>query len=371
MPFKRAGRRGWYFQARTQTGWKSLGTHTRSKPLADRICGMWDALSSEHRAWDLLNPVLAGDRGIGELYDAWAATHGEVPAMRRLMEDVNLEPLIQEWLQAKTAHGLRPDTVSHLEHHIRWLIPQGSVLLRSSVTADFLSRGLARYPGKPATRRKVAADWSSFFGWLTRPKSVFSINPMRDVDRPKSPQSRIQFFELSEVERIVGAQIGSDRALFALLYGAGVEISVALGLRAADVDRSTHEVRAAGTKAHTRDRMCRVSDWAWPIFAEVLDGKLPTAPLWPHRSRWTASDKHRETVQALGLPAHPLKNARHHWAVRALRAGAPVAVVQNQLGHSSPMLTLSLYGRFIPQASDRAHWEQQATQRDQRLREAR
>lgn len=56
----------------------------------------------------------------------------------------------------------------------------------------------------------------------------------------------------------------------------------------------------------------------------------------------------------LALPAYPLKNARHHWAVRMLRGGAPVRVVQAQLGHSTATLTLDTYGRWMPASDDRA-----------------
>lgn len=53
--------------------------------------------------------------------------------------------------------------------------------------------------------------------------------------------------------------------------------------------------------------------------------------------------------------------ARDHWAVRAARAGTPIAVIQAQLGHGSPMLTLTKYGRFLPSAADRETWEEAAT----------
>jgi integrase len=49
-------------------------------------------------------------------------------------------------------------------------------------------------------------------------------------------------------------------------------------------------------------------------------------------------------VKALELAPFPLKNARHHWAVRMLRNGAPIHVVQAQLGHSSAKLTLDTHG---------------------------
>jgi hypothetical protein len=37
-------------------------------------------------------------------------------------------------------------------------------------------------------------------------------------------------------------------------------------------------------------------------------------------------------------------------------ASMPTALVQQQLGHAGPMLTLTRYGAFIPQREDRDHW---------------
>ena len=52
------------------------------------------------------------------------------------------------------------------------------------------------------------------------------------------------------------------------------------------------------------------------------------------------------------------------WAVRAARAGTPVAVMRAQLGHSSPVLTLSVYGRFLPTADEQGTWERRATEQE-------
>ena len=153
------------------------------------------------------------------------------------------------------------------------------------------------------------------------------------------------------------------RALLALLYGTGAEVSVAIRLTRGDVDSATKEVRAAGTKTHTRDRMARVADWVWATFWDYAKDHLPSARLWRETlTRFTVSDWHRETVKDLKLPGYPLKNARHSWAVRMLRNGAPIHVVQAQLGHSTAKLTLDTYGAFIPRAEDRAWAEQQVTQ---------
>jgi integrase len=176
------------------------------------------------------------------------------------------------------------------------------------------------------------------------------------------------------VERIIAYQPTLERrALFALIYGTGIEVSVALALTRSDIWEGAKEIRAAGTKAHSRDRVCRVADWAWDAVWGHSRAVFPGASLWPAVwNRWTVSDWHRETTQGLNLAQRfPLHCARDHWAVRAARAGTPTAVIQAQLGHGSPMLTLMRYGRFLPSASDRARWEQEAGKYEEARRKAR
>jgi hypothetical protein len=71
------------------------------------------------------------------------------------------------------------------------------------------------------------------------------------------------------------------------------------------------------------------------------------------------------------LRQYPVHCARDHWAVRLARAGTPIAVIQARLSHGSPMLTLIKYGRFLPRASDRGRWEEEATKYELARREAR
>ncbi len=121
-------------------------------------------------------------------------------------------------------------------------------------------------------------------------------------------------------------------------------------------------MRAIGTKAHARNRIVPIESWAWPFILEIAKDKLPGAYLFPEvwrRDHSSVSKLPKRTVQALGItPVLTLHHARHHWAVTHLRAGMPHAIVQAQLGHASPMLTLSRYGAFIPTDADRDHWSQ-------------
>jgi integrase len=383
MVYRRKGTKRYSFEARTRTGHKQLPTGTTDKVLAGRMAAMWERLAERERAWDVLDRVLVGELAVSALWDAWVRSEEHLPELRRRLADVDLVPLVEPWL-ATAATQYPADTVAHLTHHVRTLLPAGAVVRGSSVTTAWLSAQLAAYhapsrrpggapvPVRRNTRRKVHSSWSQFFDYVSRVHGVYPTNPMLAVDRPAQERSPIRFYELPQVERIVGYQASAEmRTLFALLYGSGADLSPALTLTRDEVDVATQSARVMGTKAHTRDRVSRIAEWAWPIIWAHVRTLLPGAPLFPTLTdRHLPSKVHGRTVKALGLPRYPLRNSRDHWAVRMLRSGTPVAVVQHQLGHASPMLTLMKYGRFLPEASDRAYWEDQATQADLRRRTA-
>lgn len=370
MVYKRKGGKSLYFMGRLPArGWKQLSTGTPSRPLATRIAAMWETLAVEHRAWDLLERVLQGHLSIGQLYDLWIATLYNPVEMRRGLSDQDLEPVVAEW---HTVHSrdVAPDSARHALAHVRVLLPEGKPCPVSRVRTEWLTAALAKYPGRRNTRRKVHSSWSVFFAYATEVRGLFPANPMDKVARPRQEKPPIRFFELDEVERIIEWQpTGMRKALFAVLYGTSLELSVTVTLQRLKV-LTDKTIIGAGTKAHTRNRPVRVDDWAWDILTPYIATLLPNAQLFPSVTRWTASDWHREGVKALGLPEYPLKNARHSWAVRNLRAGVPIHVVQQQLGHGTAKLTLDTYGAFIPSGVDRDEAAQKVTDYEARRRGA-
>ena len=109
-----------------------------------------------------------------------------------------------------------------------------------------------------ATKRKYLAAVRSFATYLLE-VGVLTMNPVRDVQAPPPSRPRVVEIDLKEVRRIVEGAARPYRALYALLYGARIEISTALTCIEFDVDAKRREVRARGTKAHTRDRVVVVA----------------------------------------------------------------------------------------------------------------
>lgn len=89
----------------------------------------------------------------------------------------------------------------------------------------------------------------------------------------------------------------------------------------------------------------------------------------------TPRNIHAEACDALvgrGLArykGYTMRDHRHTYAVRAIKAGTPVPVVASQLGHANGALVLKVYGKHIPDEADRAHWESIATAMDKAKKE--
>ena len=75
------------------------------------------------------------------------------------------------------------------------------------------------------------------------------------------------------------------------------------------------------------------------------------------------SDAHWRRLRVLGLE-DKLHDARHHWAVRMARAGAPFELIARQLGHRKVAMVAKVYGRFKPDTEERDRWEKIAAGRD-------
>lgn len=119
---------------------------------------------------------------------------------------------------------------------------------------------------------------------------ILTSNVVRDVQAPPMKRPKAVEIDLADVKRIVDGAPCPFRPLFALLYGAGVEMSAALTCVESDVDTQRREVCARATKAHTRDRVVRVAEWAWPYVeqhlatltpGERLEGELAAAVATP------------------------------------------------------------------------------------------
>ena len=373
MAYKKGGT--WTIRVPQRSGaaiLKSTGTaDKRTAVTMERMVAELEA----RREWELLEAVTGGERrllgkrtrgtlSVGELFDAWRAN--ELEALKARMADVDLEPLIAEWRAALRAKlGDDSETVSHYLTHVRTLIPEGKPFPRSELNFRRIVAWLASLRVKDPTRRKYRAALMSFAEYLVN-AGVLEVNPVRDVKPPKPGAARQRHLEGHQVVRLVEAQPEPFRTLSALIHGTGMEISAALRVRRGDIDKLARTVRAHGTKTRARDRIAYVADWAWPYVERHVANMTPSAPLFAGIDRWRASDVHRAACKELGdgFEDYRLHDARHTYAVRAIKAGASLEHVAEQLGHVDTTMVVKVYGRYKPSAEERRAWEKVAAAQD-------
>jgi integrase len=310
---------------------------------------------------------------LDELADALEAEHGD--------QSRDLTRLIPAWLAdvearlpARVTSGKRWSSAERYAAHLARLIPRDDAaaakrdwpwarFTAADATPEKLSaafgaaRGRWGKPMKPATRIRVHAAWRSFFDYCARVGAIAS-NPMDAVRAPAAPDPRTRYLDRADVVRLVEAhEDASHRALAAFLHATGVELGVALSLRRRDVDLARRWVRAHGRKRRNRNRTARLAAWALPYVEPHLGAMLPEARVWP-LSQKQAERAHHRARGAAGIADYTIHDARHSYAVDALRRGASVQAVAQNLGNR-PEEVLHTYGAHLAREAD-YEWEHNA-----------
>jgi integrase len=367
-PYKRRDRRVWTVKVPAEGGaWHGLSTQSLHRDTAKRMQDMVDSLGPKGaRAWDILSLLHEGVLTLPQLFDRWVESKRDLTSLRSSLRAIDVEPLVEQYLKAASCSE---DTKSHYRALIKHLIPPGKPYPIGSLTRERVQKMIDELKGRASTKRKAGAAVRSLSNWLIA-RGYLQDNPVRHVKLPRPSAPRTLFLDIPDIVRLLEALPKEYRAFEALLAGSGIEVSVALSLRVRDVDMEKREVRARGTKTHARDRVVRVADWAWDYVLGTLTEKLPDALLFDQiPDRYAAGDAHRTAIESLEkehpiFKGYTMRDHRHTYAVRAIRAGAPADIVARQLGHANPTLLLTVYGRFLPSHEERDKWEKVATAMD-------
>ncbi len=288
MIFKRTGGKTYASRHASQTAdHKRLPTGApftaAGKALAQRIAAMSESVAVEHRAWDLLEKVLTASHGeqaarLGRLYDLWVSTRYDVGEMRRLLSDVNLEPL-RRALARLPLHGVSTGYTEHIIVHVRSLLPEAEPCPLSRVTTAWLTERLASYPGKRNTLRQVHSAWSLLFEHVTRVHGLFPRIRWTQVDAARrgraagesstsSPRCNASSAAQPTAKRrtcVVRRPVWDRRRKHCPPAHPGRCLRISRG-------RS----RPAGTKTRPRDQVAVVADWAsGPSWGPMRGGCCP------------------------------------------------------------------------------------------------
>jgi integrase len=403
----------WYIRVPTGHGYKALNTGTNDKKTAKRMEVMIDNLyRGKRRDHDLLAWLL--DRKlppVERLKPLTLLTHYESNTLDDLKAErasklqaedapavVNVNDYVDAW-HKNVATRSSSDNATRFLSAVRTFVPEGEIVSpdrfshatlldwANSLQDPEADEGLGL---SAETARRYRAGLFNFIEHLVD-LEILPTNRLARIAAPKKGKPRDRHLTTRDVHRLIAAfadrtneplqrfiaerdiDVCELQGYNALLQGAGVEVSVGLNVTAKDFREEDKEVRAPGTKTYNRDRVVRVAEWALPFVTACAKGRAPHEKLFATiPNRWVANEAFNLAIAPL-VAAEPaifdnywMRDARHTYAVRAIRAGTPPDVVARQLGHKDATLVLKVYGVYAPKSSERNHWEENTAKHDEK-----
>ena len=206
------------------------------------------------------------------------------------------------------------------------------------------------------TQARVLSSLRSFFSWLVIEGAVKD-NPCDKVDSPKLGRYLPDVLSVDEVEAIIESvdltswQGLRDRAILEMLYGSGLRVSEATGLRISSLYFEDGFVRVIGKG--DKERLVPMGEVAAKAVLDYLERRPePAAPcddiLFLNKSGSRLSRQSMfKMIKKQALAAGVRKDIsphtfRHSFATHLVENGADLRVVQDMLGHES-ITTTEIY----------------------------
>ena len=236
------------------------------------------------------------------------------------------------------------------------------------LTAEDIKEYLASCPGRSSrSQARLLSALRSFFNWMVLEGSVKD-NPCDRVDMPKLGRYLPDVLSEDEVFRIIDSvdvttwQGCRDKAILEVLYGCGIRVSEAVGLKVSGLYFAEGFVRVIGKG--NKERLVPLNDMAADSLKAYLDRRPEPADsesddiVFLNRfGRPLSRQSMFKMIKTQALLADIRKEIsphtfRHSFATHLVEHGADLRVVQEMLGHES-VTTTEIYTHI-----DTSTWHQ-------------
>lgn len=279
---------------------------------------------------------------------------------------------LTKWIDGARVN-VRPTTAIRYEGLIRrHLIPRLGRIPLARLSAQDLGRCYAGMIGEGLAPR-TAGHAHRVLGRALRDAEASGLvvrNVARLTRAPRVPYQEMHALSIDEAHRLIEAAHG-DRleALVVLALSTGAREGELLALRWSDVDLDAGVVRIQRTLLRTPTGLTFAEPKTASSRRSIPIGRATVAALRAHRQRQAterltdlafantlggpvnAGEMLRAFYALLtraGLPRVRFHDLRHTAATLMLGAGVHAKIVAERLGHSTPMLTLTVYSHVTP-----------------------
>lgn len=263
-------------------------------------------------------------------------------------------------LYLRDERNASPNTVrAYLSDLVQWeaFLKESRPRGIATAKAENVRRWLAvvqRGRSRATVARKLSA-LRVFYGWLAREsrrRGKPKANPAMLVGAPKVPRTLPRWLTVDEAAALLSSKtdarerknasfLARDRALWELLYGAGLRIGEAIGLDVDDVDFKRDVVRVTGKGRKVREvPLGAAAREAVTIWLEFRGDSGEGRALFPGRKceRMDVSGARRRLGRRGLATIHRRVNPhalRHSFGTHLLDGGADLRAIQELMGHTS------------------------------------
>jgi integrase/recombinase XerC len=246
--------------------------------------------------------------------------------------------------------------------------------VRSHHVRAWISRDHRRGLSPRSLQRQLSAV-RGLFRYLQREGRV-DTDPAADIQAPRAGRSLPATLDVDTTAQLLDPPAGEaptdalqcrDRALFELIYGAGLRLAEVAALNLDDTGPQPQELRVTGKGARTRivpvGRKARAAVADWVAQRHTLANAEETALFVSRRGRRLshraiqARLNDRARRQGLDRPVHP-HMLRHAFATHLLESSGDLRAVQELLGHAdigTTQIYTHLDFQHLAEVYDRAH----------------
>ncbi|MGP1414396.1 MAG: tyrosine-type recombinase/integrase [Treponema sp.] len=228
------------------------------------------------------------------------------------------------------------------------------------------------YTGK--TIAKDMASLNSFFNFMVL-EGDRDDNPMANIDRPRREKTLPQVLDLEEINLLLNAipedspNNMRDRAMFELMYSAGLRVSEIVSLKLEDIFFEENLIKITGKgnkerivpfgnlakeklKTYIESERCKLLSSKYPqntgitgsVFLNRFGDAIGRKGIWKRM---------KELSNTVGITTK-LHTLRHSYATHLLKGGADLRSLQCLLGHSS-ITTTQIYTHVSNEDLKKAH----------------
>lgn len=307
---------------------------------------------------------------------------------------ITMEDFLKKWIEIHS-HSLKPKTAEDYEGMIqRYIIPKlGKVqlnqlrpfMLQKFYTDLAISGGVDGAPLSARTVNYVGAIIKKALAYAVDVEGLIPQNVAKKVPMPKGTPKRNEPFTPSQMKMFLSA-ISSHRLypLFRLAVYSGARKGELLALKWSDLDfeskrltisknrvvirgvatdqnstkggegrRNIHldvetvEMLNQHRKQQIAERLKVGSEWQETGYIFVTEFGLPI-------DYGTPTQLFTKVIRRIGLPEQRFHDLRHFHATQLLRAGTPLHVVAQRLGHRDAMVTATTYAHVTSDQAENA-----------------